>query len=209
MYNTTKRCVFLAALERIFFPVKINCGCCVKGWNRNASWAWNSQMQLGILKRLDTDEKLIVSLWQKSLCVLIKWLCPVLFSATVMSKAQRCQSRTVLLVVEPLMSSVSKRQPGIHPTEPKDVFRKILHAKTDVTYTKGSLSLPCALLCWASEGSGRGQRSCDWSRCRWATASCLWHTGSRLSAPDPRRMGLVVDGMGVRRRQGRKRTEEQ
>lgn len=51
-------------------------------------------------------------------------------------------------------------------------------------------SLPCVLLCWASEGSGRGQRSCGWSRCRWATASSRWRTGSRPSAPDPRRTGL-------------------
>lgn len=53
-----------------------------------------------------------------------------------------------------------------------------------------NLALPCVLQCSAWEGSGGGQRSCDWFRCQWETASSRWHTSSRLSSPDPKRMGL-------------------
>lgn len=59
-------------------------------------------------------------------------------------------------------------------------------------------ALPSDLLCWASEGSDRGQRSCGWSRRRWGTASCRWRTGSRRSSPDPRRMALEQNKTGSR-----------
>lgn len=63
---------------------------------------------------------------------------------------------------------------------------------------------PCVLLCWASEASSRGRRSCDWSRCWWATVSSQWRTGSRLSGPDPRKTGLWQVGRR-RTRAGKKK----
>lgn len=113
-----------------------------------------------------------------------------------------CQSETFLLVSGPLTSSVSER-PGV---ENRGCAQEHFSSADRSRSTKGILYLPCALLCWASEESGRGQRSCDWSRCRWATASSRWRTGSRLSAPDPRRMGLLVGGM--RRKQEREKNKE-
>lgn len=98
----------------------------------------------------------------------------------------------------PLISSVSNTQ--VENTTPSMSSHTFL-----IRWGKRSLFSPCVLLCWASEVSNRGRRSCDWSRCWWATASSLWRTDSRPSGPDPRRMGLWP-GWGRKTARKKKRT---
>lgn len=130
---------------------------------------WCSKMQLGTLKPLDIDESL--SLTKVSLLLDLEAVSWSVFFHPDELKPSDCHRRTVLLVSRHLMSFVSKHE----------------------------LPLPYVLLYWAWEGSGTGQKSCDWFRCRWETAFSQWHTGSRLSSPDPRRMELVLEREGKKK----------
>lgn len=151
---------------------------------------WCSKMQLGILKPLDTDESL--SLTKVSLRLDLEAVSWSVFFRPDELKPSDCHRRTVLLASQHLMSFVSKH-------ELKLLDRDVKTIKDP----RGSIfiwwPLPYVLLYWAWEGSGTDQKSCDWFRCRWETAFSQWHTGSRLSSPDPRRMELVLEREGKKK----------